>query len=53
MVIFTTVLIYICTPILMTGLPILTLNRTIYSVKVLLELLGEPVNAYGLKHARK
>ena len=53
MVIFTTVLIYVFTPILMVGHPILTLDGTINSVEVLLELLGEPVNAYGLKHARK
>ena len=52
MVIFTTVLIYICTPIPMIGLPELTLDGTIHSVQVLLELLGESVNAYGLKHAR-
>ena len=36
----------------MIGLPKLTLDGTINSVQVLLELLGEPVNAYGLKHAR-
>ena len=34
----------------MIGLPELTLDGTIHSVQVLLELLGEPVNAYGLKH---
>ena len=51
-VIFTTLLIYIFTPIPMIGLPELTLDGTIKSVQVLLELLGEPMNAYGLKHAR-
>ena len=34
----------------MIGLPELTLDGTINSVQVLLELLGEPMNAYGLKH---
>ena len=36
----------------MIGHPELTLDGTINSVQVLLELLGEPMNAYGLKHAQ-
>ena len=36
----------------MIGHPKLTLDGTINSVQVLLKLLGEPMNAYGLKRAR-
>ena len=48
MVVSTPALIYICTPILTIGLPKLTLDGTINPVQVVLELLGEPVNEYGL-----